>query len=41
MTISNLNFNTGTLLRWNDDKGYGFIEHKEHRNGIFVHITAF
>lgn len=41
MTTNNLNFNSGILLRWNNDKGYGFIEHKEHKNGIFVHITAF
>lgn len=38
---SSLNFNTGLLVRWNADKGYGFIDHKEHRKGIFVHITAF
>lgn len=32
---------TGTLLRWNDDRGFGFIAPSAGGAEIFVHISAF
>lgn len=32
---------TGTLLRWNDDRGFGFISPSTGGADIFVHISAF
>lgn len=32
---------SGTVVRWNDDKGFGFIESSSGSNDIFVHISAF
>lgn len=31
---------TGKLLRWNDDRGFGFIASKTDPQGIFLHISA-
>lgn len=31
----------GSLERWDDDKGFGFIAHVDYPKGIFVHISAF
>ncbi|MET0655488.1 MAG: excalibur calcium-binding domain-containing protein [Pseudoxanthomonas sp.] len=31
----------GTLARWNEDRGFGFIVPAEGRTQIFVHISAF
>mmetsp|Transcript_62394 Transcript_62394/g.120209 ORF Transcript_62394/g.120209 Transcript_62394/m.120209 type:complete len:129 (+) Transcript_62394:87-473(+) len=31
---------TGTALRWNDDRGFGFIEPDDGGNNIFVHRRA-
>lgn len=31
----------GTLVKWNDDRGFGFIEPATGTEGIFVHISAF
>ncbi len=31
----------GSLDRWNDDKGFGFIRGKESKRDIFIHISAF
>ena len=31
----------GTIIKWNDDKGYGFILPQDSRNHIFVHIKSF
>ena len=32
---------TGTLTKWNDQKGFGFITPTSNSTQIFVHITAF
>jgi len=32
---------TGTLTKWNDEKGFGFITPTNNSNQIFVHISAF
>lgn len=31
----------GTLKKWNDERGFGFIESPSQENEIFVHISAF
>jgi cold shock CspA family protein len=31
----------GTLSKWNDDKGYGFISPSKGAQNIFVHISSF
>lgn len=31
----------GTLIKWNDDRGFGFVELPQSREEIFVHISAF
>lgn len=31
----------GTLKKWNDDRGFGFIEIPQRSDEIFVHISAF
>ncbi|RVU32890.1 cold shock domain-containing protein [Neptunomonas marina] len=31
----------GSLKKWNDDRGFGFIESPQHEEEIFVHISAF
>jgi cold shock CspA family protein len=31
----------GTLVKWNDDRGYGFIAPNQKGAEIFVHISAF
>jgi len=33
--------NHGNLKKWNDDRGFGFIESPQHSDEIFVHISAF
>ena len=30
----------GKLLRWNDERGFGFIESEDDPRGIFIHISA-
>lgn len=30
----------GRLIRWNDEKGFGFVESDIEKNGIFLHISA-
>lgn len=32
---------SGKLIRWDDDKGFGFIEHNDIKNGVFIHIKSF
>lgn len=32
--------NKGTLVRWLDDKGYGFIKQDNGEPDIFIHISA-
>jgi uncharacterized membrane protein YsdA (DUF1294 family)/cold shock CspA family protein len=32
---------SGTLTKWNDDRGYGFITVNDHSKPIFVHISEF
>jgi cold shock CspA family protein len=31
----------GTLIKWNDDRGFGFVSLPQSREEIFVHISAF
>lgn len=31
----------GTLIKWNDDKGFGFVSLPQSHEEIFVHISAF
>lgn len=31
----------GTLIKWNDDRGFGFILPNQSKDEIFVHISAF
>lgn len=31
----------GTLFKWNDDRGFGFITPSQGRQEIFVHISTF
>jgi len=31
----------GTLTKWNDDRGFGFISQPQRAGDIFVHISAF
>jgi cold shock CspA family protein len=33
-------FYKGRLKRWNEDKGFGFIESENGKNDIFIHIAA-
>lgn len=33
--------NHGTLKKWNDDRGFGFIDSPQNADEIFVHISAF
>lgn len=33
--------NKGTLVRWLDDKGYGFIKQDNGEQDLFIHISAF
>lgn len=35
------NFDKGSLKRWNEDKGFGFIEPDHGKKDIFIHISAF
>ena len=30
----------GKLIRWDDERGFGFIENNIEKNGIFIHISA-
>jgi cold shock protein len=32
---------SGTLIRYNPDKGYGFIQRDDREPDVFVHVTAF
>lgn len=32
---------SGTVTKWNDDRGYGFITVNDHSKPVFVHITEF
>jgi cold shock CspA family protein len=36
-----MGFENGTITKWNDEKGYGFIKPDSENSQIFVHITAF
>ena len=36
----NNNFQKGNLKRWNDDKGFGFINSDGGKRDIFIHISA-
>jgi cold shock CspA family protein len=36
-----MGFENGTILKWDDQKGYGFIKPDSENSQIFVHITAF
>lgn len=31
----------GTLIKWNDDRGFGFVELPQSHEEVFVHISAF
>lgn len=31
----------GTLIKWNEDRGFGFIKTRDSGVEIFVHVTAF
>ena len=31
----------GTIVRWRDDRGFGFIHSDEYQGDIFVHISEF
>jgi len=31
----------GKIIKWNDDRGFGFIEPESHKGNIFVHISGF
>jgi cold shock CspA family protein len=31
----------GTLIKWNDDRGFGFVALPQSREEVFVHISAF
>lgn len=31
----------GNLIKWNDDRGFGFIAPSQGHDEIFVHISAF
>ena len=31
---------TGKLVRWNDEKGYGFIHSESEKQDIFIHISV-
>ncbi|MCI5222286.1 MAG: cold shock domain-containing protein [Candidatus Electrothrix sp. AR4] len=30
----------GKLIRWNDDKGFGFIKFENKKRDVFLHISA-
>jgi cold shock CspA family protein len=36
-----MSFEEGSLFKWNDDKGYGFIKPDGENTQVFIHITAF
>ena len=36
-----MGFENGTIIKWDDQKGYGFIKPDSENSQIFVHITAF
>ncbi len=36
-----MGFENGTIVKWNDQNGYGFIKPDSENSQIFVHITAF
>ncbi|MGK7889967.1 MAG: cold shock domain-containing protein [Leptolyngbyaceae cyanobacterium] len=36
----NSGFCKGKLLRWNDERGFGFIESETDPKGVFLHISA-
>ena len=31
----------GSIVRWNDDRGFGFISSKEIKGDVFAHISQF
>lgn len=36
-----LAYNKGKLVKWHDDRGYGFIEPENNAKQVFVHISVF
>lgn len=40
-TVSSSARSTGTLVTWNDDRGFGFLDPGAGERQIFVHISAF
>ena len=36
-----MGFENGMIIKWDDQKGYGFIKPDSENSQIFVHITAF
>ncbi|GAK56462.1 cold-shock protein, DNA-binding [Candidatus Vecturithrix granuli] len=35
-----LAYQKGTLISWNDDRGFGFIEPENKAQKVFIHISA-
>jgi cold shock CspA family protein len=31
----------GTIIKWNDDRGFGFVALPQSHEDVFVHISAF